>query len=118
MQRTKMIVAAGLAALIAGASVAVAAQLITGKDIKNGSIAQKDLKKKVRNKLNRSGEQGPQGQGPSDHRDLPVRARWRPTRTPSGRRLTATRSGRRSRHFAPVRTPVRCSLRSASAPWA
>ena len=68
MQRTRMIVAAVLAALIAGASVAVAAQLITGKDIKNGSIAQKGLKKKVRNKLNRSGQQGPQGpvepQGP------------------------------------------------------
>ncbi len=41
-----------------------------------------------------------------------------PTRTPSGRRLTATRSARRSRHFAPVRFPVRCSLRSAAAPWA
>ena len=61
MQRTRMIVAAVVAALIAGASVAVAAKLITGKDIKNGSIAQKDLKKKVRDKLNRSGQQGPQG---------------------------------------------------------
>ncbi len=63
---------AAICALVVGATGAVAAQLITGKDIKNNTIAAKDLKKKLRNKIGQSGtagspgQTGPQGpQGPA-----------------------------------------------------
>jgi hypothetical protein len=48
-----------------GAGAATAARLITGKDIKNGSITAKDLSAGVRDQLTESGAPGPQGpQGP------------------------------------------------------
>lgn len=51
----RLIVVAALSALVIAATGAVAAQLITGKDIKNGTIAAKELKKKLRNKINEGG---------------------------------------------------------------
>jgi hypothetical protein len=72
---TRTVVVAVICALVVGATGAVAADLITGKDIRNNSIAAKDLKKKLRKKIGRSGtagspgqtgEEGPQGPaGPS-----------------------------------------------------
>lgn len=65
MRQLKVVVVAALTALLVGGSGAIAASLITGKDIKNGSIAKKDLKKKVRKQLKKEGPQGEQGpQGP------------------------------------------------------
>jgi hypothetical protein len=50
----------------------VAAQLITGKDIKNGSIAKKDLKKKLQKQLKKAGKPGPPGeQGPPGQQGPP-----------------------------------------------
>jgi hypothetical protein len=59
---TRTIVVAVICALVVGATGAVAADLITGKDIKNNSIAAKDLKKKLRKKIGRSGTAGAPGQ--------------------------------------------------------
>ena len=71
----RLVVAVVVCALVVGATGAVAGQLINGKDIANNSIAAKKLKKKLRNKINRTGTagapgvagpQGPQGQqGPA-----------------------------------------------------
>jgi hypothetical protein len=55
----RMIVAVAIAALAVGATGAVAGSLITGKDIKNGSVKMKDLSKKVRAQL----EGGPVANG-------------------------------------------------------
>jgi hypothetical protein len=53
---------------VATAGTATAAKLITGKDIKNGSIARKDLNTAVRAELSEPAKPGPQGpagpQGP------------------------------------------------------
>jgi hypothetical protein len=56
-----MIVAFVLGILIAGVGTATAARLITGKDIKNGTISAKDLSKSVRAQLKKVGAQGPKG---------------------------------------------------------
>lgn len=56
-----MVLAFVLGLLLAGTGTATAAKLITGKDIKNGSIAEKDLSKKVQKKLKKVGQQGPAG---------------------------------------------------------
>ena len=58
---TPVVIAAVLAALIAGTGTAVAARLITGKQIKNGTIQAKDLSASVRSALNDRGARGPQG---------------------------------------------------------
>ncbi len=62
------VLAFALGAAVAGGGTATAARLITGKDIKNGSIGVKDLSKPVRAKLKRTGTTGPSGptgdQGP------------------------------------------------------
>jgi hypothetical protein len=50
-----------LGAGLAGAGSATAARLITGKDIKNGSITSKDLSKGVNAQLQRTGQPGPKG---------------------------------------------------------
>jgi hypothetical protein len=72
----RLLVIGILCGLAVGAAGAVARDFITGKDIKNGTVAGKDLTKKVRSKLNKRGtgtagapgQQGPQGaqgaQGP------------------------------------------------------
>lgn len=74
--RTRLVVVGVSAALIAGTTGAVAADLLTGKDIQNNSLGAKELKKKLRNKINKgatagtagapgqagtNGAQGPQG---------------------------------------------------------
>lgn len=59
---TRLIVVAAVTALVVGATGAVASQLITGKDIQNGSIAAKELKKKLRKKIGQSGTAGAPGQ--------------------------------------------------------
>jgi hypothetical protein len=62
------LIAGLIVALVVGTTGAVAASLITGKDIKNGTIAGKDLNKKLRGKIKKGGTagapgtQGPQGQ--------------------------------------------------------
>lgn len=47
--------------LIATAGTATAAKVITGKQIKNGSITSKDLSKPLRAQLKKAGAKGPQG---------------------------------------------------------
>ena len=47
---------------LAVAGSATAARLITGKDIKNGSITAKDLSKGVNEQLQRTGDPGPKGE--------------------------------------------------------
>ena len=47
--------------LVATAGTATAAKLITGKQIKDGSISAKDLSKAVRSQLAKAGVPGPQG---------------------------------------------------------
>ena len=62
----RLIAIVAVTALVLGGTGAVAAQLITGKDIKNGSIASKDLNKKLRKKIKKSGTAGAPGQtGPA-----------------------------------------------------
>ncbi len=60
-RRRTVVIAFILGLVLASAGTATAARLITGKDIKNGSIAEKDLAKPVRTKLNAPGPQGPMG---------------------------------------------------------
>jgi hypothetical protein len=62
----RTVVVAVVCALVVGATGAVAAQLITGKEIKNNTIAAKDLKKKLREKIGRSGTVGSPGQAGAD----------------------------------------------------
>jgi hypothetical protein len=63
--RTGLVLAFVLGAVVATAGTATAAKLITGKQIKNGSIAKKDLSKAVRTALAERAEPGAQGiQGP------------------------------------------------------
>jgi hypothetical protein len=60
-----MVLAFMLGLAVATAGTATAARLITGKQIKNGSIARKDLSRAVRAELSASAKPGPQGiQGP------------------------------------------------------
>jgi hypothetical protein len=59
--RTGVVLAFVLGLAIATVGTATAANLITGKEIKNGSIAMKDLSKSVREKLGKAGARGPQG---------------------------------------------------------
>ena len=49
----RTIVVAGIVAALIGSSLAVADSMITGKDIKNGTIKPADLSKKLRKKINR-----------------------------------------------------------------
>lgn len=59
--RTRLVVVGVSAALIAGTTGAVAAELFTGKDIKNGSLGAKELKKKLRKKINKGSTGGTAG---------------------------------------------------------
>jgi hypothetical protein len=59
--RTATIVAFLAGILIATAGTATAAKLVTGKQIKNGSVSAKDLSKAVRAQLKQAGLPGPQG---------------------------------------------------------
>lgn len=67
-RRRGVLIAFILGLLLASAGTATAARFITSKDIKNGTIKEKDLAKPVRTKLNATGSQGTQGpkgdQGP------------------------------------------------------
>lgn len=70
MTRTK-IIAIIVAVFLVAPGAATATKALTGKDIRNGSIAERDLNKKVKRKLNATaqGPEGPQGvQGePGEH---------------------------------------------------
>lgn len=57
-----VVLAAIVALAVVTAGTATAARLITGKQIKNGSIGMKDLSKKTKKKLRKPGPAGPQGQ--------------------------------------------------------
>ena len=59
--RTGVVLAFVLGVLVASAGTATAAKLLTGKQIKNGSIARKDLSTGVRAELSESAKPGPQG---------------------------------------------------------
>jgi hypothetical protein len=62
---SKVLAVGVIAALLAGTTGAVGASLVKSGNIKNGTIKLKDLNKKLRKKLNRSGAVGPRGpQGP------------------------------------------------------
>jgi len=64
--RAGMLLAFILGLVVASAGTATAAKLLTGKDIKNGSIARKDLSTGVRAELSETakpGAQGPAGPG-------------------------------------------------------
>ncbi len=65
----RMIVAVAIAALALGATGAVAGSLITGKDIKNGSVKKKDLSKKVRTQLDKHAEDGTNGTNGTNGQD-------------------------------------------------
>ena len=59
--RTGMVLAFVFGLAVATAGTATAAKLITGKDIKNGSIARKDLNTAVRAELSEPAKPGPRG---------------------------------------------------------
>jgi hypothetical protein len=59
--RAGMVVAFLLGLVIATAGTATAARLITGKQIKDGTVSSRDLSKAVRAQLTRLGVPGPQG---------------------------------------------------------
>jgi len=59
--RAGLVVAFLLGAVIATATTAGAATLITGRQIKDGTITQKDLAKAVRDQLAKAGLPGPKG---------------------------------------------------------
>jgi hypothetical protein len=67
--RAGMALAIVLGLVVASAATAGASKLITGKQIKNGSIGMKDLSKAVKRELAKGGPAGPQGaagaQGPA-----------------------------------------------------
>jgi hypothetical protein len=58
---TRLVVVGVSVALITGATGAVAADLLTGKDIKNNSLGAKELKKKLRKKINKGSTAGTAG---------------------------------------------------------
>ncbi len=60
--RAGMVLAFMLGLLIATAGTAAAAKLITGKQIKDGSIASRDLSKSVRAQIAKAAKPGPQGE--------------------------------------------------------
>ncbi len=73
--RAGMALAFALGLLIASAGTATAAKLITGKQIKDGSISSKDLSKAVRAQLRKAGVAGPVGsQGPKGDQGPPGQA--------------------------------------------
>lgn len=61
-ESVRLVVVAAVVALVVGATGAVAADLLTSKDIKNNSIKAKDLKKNLRAKINAGGTAGAAGQ--------------------------------------------------------
>lgn len=106
MTRNRTIALVATTALLAGGSPAIASKLITGKDIKNGSIATKDLSKSVREKLNDSqpgatGAQGPKGdtgpRGPQGEQGIPGTAAAQGAQGPQGERGPAGADGRDGR---------------------
>lgn len=72
MTRSKIIAVFSAVALLASAGTATAHKLITGADIRNGTVAERDLDRNVRTKLNRTatpgkdGQQGPAGRDGSN----------------------------------------------------
>lgn len=59
--RGAVVLAFVLGLMVASAATAGAAKLITGKQIKNGTVTSKDLSKEVRDQLAKAGIPGPQG---------------------------------------------------------
>jgi hypothetical protein len=57
----KTVIACAVVALLAGAGTATASSLVTSKDIKDGTIANRDLSTSVRSKLDKAGATGPRG---------------------------------------------------------
>jgi hypothetical protein len=89
-RRRTVIIAFILGLVLASAGTATAARLITGKDIKNGTIAEKDLTKPVRTKLNAPGPQGPKGDpGPQGERG-PAGPSWAAAGTAGPSSTTST----------------------------
>lgn len=60
-RNARTVVVAVVAAVVASVATAGAATLITGRQIKDGSISAKDLSKAVQKQLAKSGAAGPQG---------------------------------------------------------
>lgn len=60
-ERRRLILAFVLGLVIATAGTATAAKLITGKQIKDGTITSKDLSRALRKQISRSGKAGPTG---------------------------------------------------------
>lgn len=58
---TRVVAAFVIGALLAGAATATAAKLITSRDIKDGTIAPRDLSKQLRSQLGAAGTAGPRG---------------------------------------------------------
>ena len=78
--RSGMVLAFVLGLVIATAGTAGAARLITGKQIKDGSISEKDLSKALRKALKATGKAGPQGvQGPQGAKGDPGAGLGAPT---------------------------------------
>jgi hypothetical protein len=61
MNRPTTVIALLATALVASATPAVATKLITGKDIRNGTVAERDLTPSVQTKLENADQPGPKG---------------------------------------------------------
>jgi hypothetical protein len=100
MSRLRIFLSLLLVAFVASAAPAVATHLINSKDVKNGSLAERDLNRSVRSKLNKVGQPGPQGDkgeqgivgpqgaqgvpGPQGERGVPGEAGLRGPQGPQG----------------------------------
>jgi hypothetical protein len=62
MTRLRILIAFVLVAFVAASGTATATHLINSKDVKNGSLAERDLNRSVRSKLNKPSVPGPAGQ--------------------------------------------------------
>jgi hypothetical protein len=103
--------------VLAGVGSATAAKLITGKDIKNGSIALKDLSKKARKTLRGArGSQGIQGiAGPQGPQGIPGETGSQGPEGPAGpagapNPNAETLDGRDSAEFLPQRIAISAGL--------
>jgi hypothetical protein len=91
MTRSKTIALVAATAIFAGGTPALATHLITSADVKNGSLAERDLRSSVRSKLNKPSVPGPAGQRGVEGAQGPLGARG--ATGPQGEQGEAGRTG-------------------------